>query len=132
MSFRDTLLANLGSALAGSGIAVSSELPWSAGGEALYLKNMKKVYLDSDQEAVTEMFNCLNPQHDVMQREITVAGYLAVDAKNPPQTQIDTALAKLNLARGAVSNCFITEYAITNSTDDDKLVFEFTYRFLTI
>ena len=132
MSFRTTLLGNITVALGTSGITTSSELPWSAGGEALYLKNMKKVYLNEDQEAVTEMFNTLNPADDVMQREITVTGYLAVDAKNTNQPQIDSALLKLNNARKCVSNCFITEYAITNTTQDDKLVFEFTYRYLTI
>lgn len=132
MSMRTTLLANLTVALGTSGITTSSELPWSAGGEQLYLKNMKKVYLGTDQEAHTEMFNCLNPSHDVPQREITVTGYLAVDAKNTNTTQLDLALAKLVQARDAVSNCFVKEYTITNRLEDDKLVYEFTYRFLTI
>jgi hypothetical protein len=127
---RDTLLANLSVALTGSVVSTSSELPWSAGNEKLYLKNMKKVYLDSDQEAVTEMFNCLNPANDVFQREITVAGYLAVDAKNPPN--IDTVITKISQARLSVANCFISECSVTNSTDDDRLVYEFTYRFITI
>ena len=129
---RDTLITYLSSALNGSGIAVSTELPWSAGNESLYLKNMKKVYLDADQEAQTELFNCLNPADDVIQREISVTGYLAIDAKNPNQTQIDTALSKLSLARSAVSNCYIKEYTVTNSTDDDRLVYEINYRFLTL
>lgn len=127
---RDTLITYLTGALNGSGIAVTSELPWSAGNEKLYIKNMKKIYLDRDSEALTEMFNCLNPANDVFQKEITVTGYLAVDAKNPPQ--IDSVLTKLAQARLAVENCFLRECTINNSTDDDRLVYEITYRFLTI
>jgi hypothetical protein len=49
-----------------------SELPWNTAGEPLYLKNMKKFYLDEDQVEETVLIPVLNG-NDVMSRVNTTS-----------------------------------------------------------
>lgn len=131
MAIRDTLLANLSVALANSNVTTSSELPFVAGGTPLYDKNMKKLYLDYDNNSTTELFNTLNPADDVFQQEILVSGYFSVDAKNQPG-DIDTIVNTIRNARQSVSNCFVRECEITNDIADDRITYTIEFRFLTI
>jgi len=131
MAIRDTLLANLEVALSTSNVTTSSELPFTAAGVALYTKNMKKLYVDYDRTAFTEMFNTLNPSNDVPQREITVNAYFTVDAKNLP-TDIDTVVSTVLNSRLSVSNCHVRDCSLTNLIAEDHLTYTFEFRFLTI
>jgi len=131
MAIRDTLLANLEVALSSSNVTTSSELPFTAAGVALYTKNMKKLYVDYDRTAFTEMFNTLNPSNDVPQREITVNAYFTVDAKNLP-TDIDTVVSTVLNSRLSVSNCHVRDCSLTNLIAEDHLTYTFEFRFLTI
>jgi hypothetical protein len=131
MAIRDTLLANLEVALSSSNVTTSSELPFTAAGVPLYTKNMKKLYVDYDRTAFTEMFNTLNPSNDVPQREITVNAYFTVDAKNLP-TDIDTVVSTVLNSRLSVSNCHVRDCSLTNLIAEDHLTYTFEFRFLTI
>jgi len=131
MAIRDTLLANLSVALASSNVTTSSELPFSAAGVALYDKNMKKLYVGYDQTEVTEMISTLDNNHSVPQREITVEAYFSVDAKNLPG-DIDTIVSKVLNSRLAVANCFNRECTLTNEFTEDRISYNFSFRFLTI
>lgn len=130
MAIRDTLLANLAVALAPHSVSVSSELPFTAAGVALYDKNMKKVYLDVDDNATTELFSTLD-NNDVFQQEITINGYLTVDAKNQP-TDIEQVLGHVRNSRLSVANCYLRECSVTNEYAEDRNTYTFEFRFLTI
>jgi hypothetical protein len=130
MAIRDTLLANLAVALAPHSVSVSSELPFTAAGVALYDKNMKKVYLDADRNDTTELFPTLD-YNDVFQQEITVLGYLSVDAKNQP-TDIEQVLGHVRNSRLSVANCYLRECSVTNDYAEDRNTYTFEFRFLTI
>jgi hypothetical protein len=130
MAIRDTLLANLAVALAPHTVSVSSELPFTAAGVALYDKNMKKVYLDADRNDTTELFPTLD-YNDVFQQEITVLGYLSVDAKNQP-TDIEQVLGHVRASRLSVANCYLRECSVTNDYAEDRNTYTFEFRFLTI
>jgi len=131
MAIRDTLLADLEVALSSSNVTTSSELPFTAAGVPLYTKNMKKLYVDYDRTAFTEMFNTLNPSNDVPQREITVNAYFTVDAKNLP-SDIDTVVSTVLNSRLSVSNCHVRDCSLTNLIAEDHLTYTFEFRFLTI
>lgn len=131
MALRDTLLANLSVALANSSVTSTSELPFTAAGVALYDKNMKKLYVDYDRTAFTEMFNTLNPASDVPQREITVNAYFTLDAKNLP-SDVDTVVNTVFNSRLSVSNCHVRDCSMTNLMAEDRLTYTFEFRFLTI
>jgi hypothetical protein len=130
MTVRSTLLANLSVSLGNTSVSTSNELPFIAGGTALYEKNMKKLYLDYDQNDRTELFSTLD-DNDVFQQEITVNGYLAVDAKNQP-SDIDTVINTIVNSRLSVANCYLRECGVTNEYSDDRNTYTFEFRFLTI
>lgn len=130
MAIRDTLLANLAVALAPHSVSVSSELPFTAAGVALYDKNMKKLYIDVDRNATTELIPTLD-YNDVFQQEITVNGYLSVDAKNQP-SDINTVIDHVFNSRLSVANCYLRECEVTNEYAEDRNTYTFEFRFLTI
>jgi len=130
MAFRDTLLANLSVALASTNVSVSSELPFTAAGVALYDKNMKKLYIDAEQNATTELFSTLD-YNDVFQQEIIINGYLTVDAKNQP-SDINTVISHVINSRLSVANCYLRECGVTNDYTEDRNTYTFEFRFLTI
>ena len=130
MAIRDTLLANLAVALTPHTVSVSSELPFTAAGVALYDKNMKKLYLDAEQNATTELFSTLD-YNDVFQQEIIINGYLSVDAKNQP-SDIDAVVGHVFNSRLSVANCYLRECRVTNEYIEDRNTYIFEFRFLTI
>ena len=130
MAVRDTLLANLSTSLTGTNVSISSELPFTSAGVALYEKNMKKLYLDYDQNDRTELFSTLD-YNDVFQQEITVLGYLTVDAKNQP-TDIETVINRIVNSRLSVANCYLRECGVSNEYAEDRNTYTFEFRFLTI
>jgi hypothetical protein len=130
MAFRDTLKANLDIALASTNVSVSAELPYSSAGEALYLKNMKTVYLDEDNISKTVMFPTLD-KSDVIETTTTVTAYLAVDAKND-LSDIDTVVASILNSRNAVSGQTINECEMETDIEADVLTYTFNYNFITV
>lgn len=130
MTVRSTLLSNLSVSLGNSSVSTSSELPFIAGGIALYEKNMKKLYLDYDQNNRVELFSTLD-YNDVFQQEITVNGYLTVDAKNQP-SDIDTVISRIVNSRLSVANCHLRECGVSNEYAEDRNTYTFEFRFLTI
>lgn len=130
MAIRDDLKANLDVALAGSTVSVSSELPWSSAGEPLYIKNMKKVYLDEDNISKTELFSTLDGE-DVVQTETSVSGFLAVDAKTQP-TDIDSVISKVLESRVAILGQASRECDMSTDTQADTIVYQFDFNFITV
>lgn len=130
MAIRDDLKANLDVSLAGSNVSVSSELPYSVGGETLYNKNMKYLYIDEDNIEVTELISCLD-NNDVNQTETEVKGFLSVDAKNQPG-DIDTIITSILNSRNAISNQTIRECEMTTENTNDVITYTFDFRFVTV
>jgi len=130
MAFRDNLKANLDVSLASSNASVSSELPYEASGEPLYLKNMKFVYLDEDNISKTVLLNCLD-NNDVIETETTVQAFLAVDAKTLPG-DIDTIVANVINSRNSITGQVIRECEMTTETEADVITYTFDYRFVTV
>lgn len=128
---RDQLLAYLTAQLTGS-IKVSQEQPFEQGGNPLYLKNMRRVYLQEERVEQDLLVPVLDDT-GVMQSITYVQAYLAVDAKSR-NSDLDAALSTLSQARlGAnITNSFRKEFDYTTTIDNDQLVYEFEYRFYTI
>ena len=128
---RQQLLDYLQAALVG-GIKVSTEQPWEQGGDALYLKNMRRVYLQEEYTEQDQLVPVLDAQ-DIIQTITYVKAYLAVDAKNR-NADLDSALTTLANARvGAnITDSFRKEFDYITSIDNDVLLYEFEYRFYTL
>jgi len=124
---RSELLSYLTTALSTASIKVSQELPWNTAGEPLYLKNMKKFYLDEEQLEQTTLLPTLNGD-EVFQNDTTVTGYFAVDAKNQPAglaAALSTILSAKN-STGIVN--FGTESDYTTEIVNDVLIYTVEYR----
>jgi hypothetical protein len=127
---RSQILTYLTANLTGS-IKASQELPWAEGNNPLYLKNMKRVYLDEPNTEVDELVPTF--ESDVLQKITTIRGFLAVDAKNR-NADLDTALATLASAKdvNTITDSFRKEFDYTTSIDGAVIVYEFEYRFYTL
>jgi predicted nucleotidyltransferase len=131
MSIRDELLTQLNTNLsAHTAYSVSSELPFDSAGIPLYEKNMKTLYVDEDQQEVTQHVPVLNADK-IMQTETTVNAYLVTDAKNQP-SDIDTVIANVLVARTAITNIIDTNSSVETEIDDDRITYTFEYNFLKI
>lgn len=128
---RSELLAYLTTATSTATVKTVSELPWSTAGEPLYLKNMKKFYLDQEQIEQTTLIPVLPGSNDVLQNTVRVRGYFAVDAKNQPAglaSAVSTILNAINQI--SVSN-FGVEADYTTEIQNDVLIYTVEYRLNT-
>lgn len=111
--------------------AVSQELPWDQNGQPLYMKNMKKIYVDRERREETTLFATLDGS-DIYQDDLIAEVYLAVDAKNPP-SQLDTVINRILQTKNStgVEN-FGVESDYTVDKTEDVLQYTFEFRINTI
>jgi hypothetical protein len=128
---RAELLAYLTTATSTATVKTVSELPWNNAGQPLYLKNMKKFYLDQEQIEQSVLIPTLPGQNDIMRNTLSVTGYFAVDAKNQPaglSTAITTILGAKD--RTGLGN-FGVESDYSTEIQDDVLIYTIEYRLNT-
>jgi len=130
MSIRDTLLANVTTSLSGSSGSVSSELPWNSGQRPLYEKNMKHFYLSEASLNISQNQITLD-RNDVFQTETQLTAFVSVDAKNQP-TDISTVISAVLNSKNSVSDQYIMECNGTTEIVEDRITYQFDYRFVKI
>ena len=107
--------------------AVSQELPWEQNGNPLYLKNMKKIYVDRPRQEETTLIPTLNGG-EVFQDDLIAEVYVAVDAKNTP-SQLDTLITKILSAKSTINVVnFGSESDYTVDKTEDVLIYTFEFR----
>lgn len=117
---------NLGS------FTIASEVPWTETGTELYLKNLKKIYVDVDAfttEPVITTFTGLN-----LNNETTVVRvYFANDAKQLP-SNYDDVVASIKAAKDVESTAGYTrrEADVSTSYNSDRLVTEIELRYIKL
>jgi hypothetical protein len=129
MKIRDSLITELTQTLASTSVKVSSELPWFSGNQVLNQKNMRSVYVDHEQIENNTLIDTLD-NSDVFEKIITVDTYLTVDAKNLP-SDIDTVIQIIRQARQVI-DAPVRECDMVTTIEDDRLTYEFTYRFIEV
>ena len=113
-----------------SAFKIAVELPWEEGDNPLYLKNMKRVYLDEPYVESDSIVTTLDGL-DISQDVTVVKGYLAVDAKNR-NPYIDAALATIARPKTIISGSFRKEFDYTATIDGSVMTYELEYRFYNI
>jgi hypothetical protein len=110
-------------------VTVSSELPWTDNDVPLYLKNLKKVYVDIDQitsEPFITTLSGLNISNEVTSVRI----YFANDAKVllPNYSEV---IANLREAKDitTIQGVQRRDVVVTTSIENDVLVTELEFRF---
>ena len=119
------------SAYTNAGFRVSSQQPFEQGGNPLYLKNLKTVYVGADETEETVLIPVVRGS-EVFRVDIICEAYLAVDAKNPPAL-LD---AYVTAILGTKANTGITNFGVesdyTVETQEDVLIYTFEFRMNTI
>jgi len=108
---------------------VSTELPWDASGQPLYLKNMKKMYVDRPQTVQEPLIDTLDGC-SIVNETTSVTVYVSTDAKNLP-TDYDTMVSSVKTTRlqDVTSGWRQRTTEVSTSFEDDVLVTEFTFNF---
>lgn len=130
MAIRDTLITGLTASLSTSNVSVSSELPFNSGGEPLYIKNMKHVYIDEDNDDVTQLYGTLDG-NDIYQTDTSVQAYLTIDAKNQI-SDIDTIVNTIIAERLGVSGPHVKECEVSTEITLDYITYNFDFSFVTV
>lgn len=109
---------------------LSQELPWTDSGTELYLKNVKRIYVDVTRyntEPLIQTLDGMSINSDIS----TVGLYFSADAKQLP-SNYDTVVADLRQAKDielSTQGNFRRECDVTTEFQNDLLVTQFEYRF---
>jgi len=110
-------------------VTVSTELPWTDNNIPLYLKNLRKIYIDIDNVTAEPFIQSLNGVN--ISNEITsVKLYFACDAKNL-LPNYDDIITTLKAARNITTITAVQrrEIDVASTVENDVLVTELEYRF---
>ncbi len=129
MTIRSDLIAQLVTNLAGLTVSVSTELPYESSGVTLFDKNRNVIYVDDEEEDVTELYRTLD-SGVVNETATLVSAYFTADAKNL-STDMNTVITKCLLARNGVT-ASDREADVTNEIDGDVITYTFEYRFINV
>lgn len=111
---------------------VSSELPWSENGTPLYLKNLKKIYVDVDQYEVNPIITTLDGTN-ITEDTIAVRIYFANDAKQIPPNY-DEVVSNLRTAKNINTTTGYNrrEVDVVTTFELDRLITELELRFIKL
>ena len=119
-------------ALSKGTFSLTNELPWDSSGLPLYLKNVKRIYVNVDQVTEELLYATLNGV--CINNEITtISAYFACDAKQLP-TNYETIVSGIRNAKSTASITGVTrrECDVTTTVEADMLVTEFEFRFINV
>lgn len=108
---------------------VSDELPFSNSGTALYLKNIKRIYVDLEQ-VTNEPFIQLLGSYNVDSELHSVRLYFSTDAKQLP-SDYNTVASSIRSAKNVTTeeNFFRREVNSSTTFENDLMITEFEFRF---
>lgn len=110
----------------------TSDLPYDASGNPLYLTNVKKIYVDSEQVSTEPLVTALDGP--VIDNEVTsVTIYFSADAKQLP-ANYDTLVTDLKNAKNitTVSGVHRRELDLSSEFQGDLIVKTLEIRFNTV
>jgi hypothetical protein len=114
-----------------TGFSVSSQFPWTAQGEPLYLKNRKVVYVSDPDTQTTPLFTVLGQGHDVMQQSSRLNVFFSVDARNVPSST-QQLVQDINGVKNLFSDSFRREVELTLEFVDSTKIYQFEINLVTI
>ena len=108
---------------------VSTELPYTESGQALYVKNPKRIYVDEEQIVSEPLVQALDGI-SIVNEESTVTIYFSVDSKLVP-ANYDSVVTALKGAKNitTIDGVFRRELDVSTGYDGDLLITELAIRF---
>ena len=127
---RDTLLTFLTTAITGTDFSVTQELPYNGDGAPLFLKNLKKVYVDQDQTSQDPLLDVLDASGQVVAETVTNTVTVVVDAKVLPSGYA-TLVSQIKSSRldPAITGFQQKSTDVSTEYNTDRLVTEFVFNF---
>ena len=131
MAIRDDLKTQITTNLSSyTNFGVSSELPFDSGGNPMYEKNKRTVYLDEQADSKVQLYRTLD-QGDVYQTDSVVQAYLVTDAKNQP-SDINSVITAILDAKDAITGTQTNEATYETEIEDDYITYTFEYTFTNV
>lgn len=111
---------------------ISDELPFSNSGTAMYLKNIKRIYVDLEQ-ITNEPFINLFGSYSIDSEIHSVRLYFSTDAKQLPSDYNQT-VSDLRLAKDVATseNFYRREVNSSTNFENDLMITEIEFRFTKI
>ena len=116
-----------------SGFGVSDQLPFNQNGEALYLQNLKTIYVDQQQTEQDPLYDTLDDSA-IVEETTTVDIYVANDAKTLP-SNYDTLVSTIKAIRldSSISGYHSKEVNVTTDiVNSDVLQTQFRCEFTRV
>ena len=128
---RDQLITLLKALTLGT-FRVSTELPYSNSGTALYVKNTKSIYVDNPQQETGNFLQTL-AGCNIDQTVTTIQVYFTSDAKQLPSNyaSLVTSIRALKDATAFADNN-VRECTVSTEYLNDNMLTEFEFRFTKI
>jgi hypothetical protein len=114
------------------GFSVSQELPFSAAGVELFVKNPKTIYVDRETTESVPLFATLDAK-DISNTTTSVVIYFSTDAKNPP-SHLENLISNIKGLKTSISQPGANqrEVLVRSSYSQDLLINEVEFRFTKI
>lgn len=109
---------------------VSSDLPWSADGSPLYVKNLKRVYVDKEQVEYVDFIPLLSG-NGVNSKVTTLSVYFTTDAKTLPSNR-DALVAAIHDVKDTFDGFYSRECDISTEYVADTIVTTLEFRFANL
>lgn len=111
---------------------ISDEIPFSNSGTAMYLKNLKRIYVDLEQVTTEPFLNLLNT-NSIDSEVHSVRLYFSTDAKQLPSDYSSLASdIRAGKTVATEENFFRREVNSSTSFENDLMITEFEFRFTKI
>lgn len=114
------------------GYLSTEEIPWTDNGTPLYLKNLKKIYVDNAEYVSENLISTLGSLQ-INQETTSIRIYLANDAKTIP-SNYDTLISDLKAAKDitTIEGLHRREVDVNVTYENDIMVTELEVRFIKI
>ena len=124
---RSSLITQLTTNLNSSNVGVSSELPFTSGGDTLYDKNMKTLYVDEEQISQDTLYEVLD-RNNLNTNLSTLNAFVTLDAKTQ-LSDINSIISNVLSAKSVITNTITSESDYDTEIVLDKITYTFEFRF---
>lgn len=114
------------------GYLSTEEIPWTDNGTPLYIKNLKKIYVDAPEFVTEPLYNTFGSLR-INQETTSIRIYLANDAKTVP-SNYDTLISDLKEVKNitTIDGLHRREIDVNVTYQDDIMISELEVRFIKI
>ena len=124
---RSNLITRLTTNLTNSNVSVSAELPFESGGDTLYDKNMKTLYVDEEQISQDTLYPVLD-RSNLNTNTSTLNAFVTLDAKTQ-LSDINSIISNILNAKSVITNTITSESDYDTEIVLDKITYTFEFRF---